>query len=69
MCQVFFIYFHICFIKNRKRESGDNGKKTDQRGKEMRESFAITEDSRHQEYVKRKLSDILVIVMCEINNL
>ena len=32
----------------------------------MQEMFAIIENPRHQGYVKHKLSDILVIVMCAI---
>ena len=32
----------------------------------MQEYFAVIEDPRHQGYVKHKLSDILVIVMCAV---
>ena len=32
----------------------------------MQERFAIIEDPRHQGYIKHKLSDILVIVMCAV---
>ncbi len=33
---------------------------------EIRASFSIIEDPRHQGYVKHKLTDILIIIMCAV---